>query len=357
MRIAFIRRAHASTGGAELYLERLLAALHAEGHDVHLFTEKWPETAEATVHLLPVRGGRSERPLLFAEACADTIQKSGPFDVVFSLERTFRQDIYRAGDGVHRVWIQQRAKYAPFWVRPFLDASAFHRMMIQLEGATFHEANTSRVIVNSAMVRAEILEHFLFPAERITLIRNGVDVDRFRNAVADRDRARSRFGLPADAYVLAFVGSGWERKGLKFALRAFSKFRDPKMRFIIAGKGRMKFPSGAVCPGPVREIEQVYAAADLFLFPPIYEPSANVCFEALASGIPVITTKYNGAGEILEPGITGHLISRPDAVDEMIDAIGYWKARGPVRIPLDTLPDLSMQRNVRETLEVVGSCR
>lgn len=352
MRIALVRRCHAATGGAELYTARLLAGLVAVGHEVHLFAEAWPELPSgAQLHTVPVEGNRAERPRRFAEAVLRKIGETGPFNVVFSLERTLKQDIYRAGDGVHRVWLRERAKYAPFWKRPFDGAGGFHRTMKELEAATFDPANTGRVIVNSNMVRGEIVECFGFPNERIHLVRNGVEVARFREAARLREAARHRFSLPPDAYVLAFVGSGWERKGLRFAVDAFRKWGGRNSRFLIAGKGKARFPEGVMPVGAVQEVEQVYAAADLFLFPPIYEPSANVCIEALASGLPVITTRSNGAAEILEPGVTGHVISRPDAIEEMVAAIRYWNQRA--RLSPEVLPDLSMERNIRETLELL----
>ena len=218
MNIALIRRQFAATGGAELYLQRLLQELVSGGHEPHLFAEAWnSQLNHVSFHAVSSGGGRSQGPMRFAESVAGEISKHS-FDVVFSLERTLRQDVYRAGDGVHRIWLQQRRRFAPWWKRPFIGVGAFHRNMLQLEAQTFHPANTRRIIVNSEMVRREILENFSFPAERIHLVRNGVDVARCRSG--NRASTRTRFGVRDDEFLLLFAGSGWERKGLAFVLAA-----------------------------------------------------------------------------------------------------------------------------------------
>ena len=99
-------------------------------------------------------------------------------------------------------------------------------------------------------------------------------------------------------------------------------------------------------------VEDAYAAADLFVFPPIYEPSANVCFEALAAGLPVVTSACNGAAEIIEPDINGTVVQNPSDIRALIEATRFWKAR-PAARPVTVKTDLSIERNVRETLAVL----
>jgi UDP-glucose:(heptosyl)LPS alpha-1,3-glucosyltransferase len=99
-------------------------------------------------------------------------------------------------------------------------------------------------------------------------------------------------------------------------------------------------------------VEHAYAAADLFTFVPIYEPSANVCFEALAAGLPVVTSSQNGAGEVLRGGQTGSIITSPADIPAIVRAIQFWKNRPPARLTgLDF--DLSMERNVAQTISIL----
>ena len=107
--------------------------------------------------------------------------------------------------------------------------------------------------------------------------------------------------------------------------------------------------------GPVRDLENFYAAADLFVLLPIYEPSANVCIEAMSAGLPVITTRYNGASEVMNPGHDGSIVGNPADAREVADAIAHWHSRWqqmrPARLPAPE--GLDLDRNVNETIAVL----
>ena len=352
MKWAIVRRRVTAMGGAELYVRRLIAELVRLQHSVVLVTDTPVDIlGVASVHVIPLNGARANQAAQFDKQ-ARSILASLEADCVFSLERNGRQDVYRAGDGVHRIWLQQRRRFAPWWKKPFIGCGAFHRNMLALEAQTFNPANTRRIIVNSEMVRREILENFSFPAERIHLVRNGVDVARCRSG--NRASTRARFGVRDDEFLLLFAGSGWERKGLAFVLAALRKLGSPRIKLLVAGKGKRPCcaPANAIFAGPMPNLEDAYAAADLFVFPPIYEPSANVCFEALAAGLPVVTSACNGAAEIIEPDINGTVLQNPADIGALVEAIRYWQAR-PTARPVPLKADLSIERNVRETLAVL----
>lgn len=353
MNIALLRRQFASVGGAELYLQRLLAALDGAGHEVHLYAEKWQGSPQGVrLHQVPVRGGRALRPLVYARQ-AEAMLAEARHDVVLSLERTLRQDVYRAGDGVHAVWLEQRRRFASWWRRPFVGMGAFHANMRALEARTFDPASTRHIIVNSEMVGREITARFPFPAGRIHLVRNGVDVARFQRG--DRATARARFGFQPEDHVLLFVGSGWERKGLPFLLRLMRHWREaqPRVKLLVAGRGRLPGgpPPNVVLAGPMQDVEQAYAAADLMTFLPIYEPCANAVAEGLAAGLPVITSRCNGAGELIDPGVNGEVLEDPSDLAALEKAVLTWMAR-PQR-PVPVSKPLDLETNVRETLRIL----
>jgi len=359
MKLALIRRQYSATGGAELYLQRLLCSLAERNHELHLFTELWETLPPGvTLHPIEISASRAARGVRFAEAVQSELTRER-FDCVFSLERTLKQDVYRAGDGVHRVWLERRRQFAPWWKKPFVGIGAFHRNMRTLEARTFDPQNTRRVIVNSEMVRREILEHFQFPAERIHLVRNGVDVARFQNG--RRAETRARFGVKDDEFLWLFAGSGWERKGLKFVLQAFEQLSarhcrhcpPPKIKLLVAGKGRKPpfVPNGVIFSEQAGDLEHFYAAADLFVFPPVYEPSANVVFEALAAGLPVITSANNGAAEIIQEKVTGSVVKEFWRPECLAAAAQRWMER-PRRVQANAA-EFSLERNVSETLAVL----
>jgi UDP-glucose:(heptosyl)LPS alpha-1,3-glucosyltransferase len=352
MKLALIRRQFAATGGAELYLQRLLAALAVRGHELHLFAEKWEGApADVTLHRVESSGTRATRNLRFARAVKEKLSGE-KFDCVFSLERTLQQDVYRAGDGIHRVWLEKRKQFSPWWKNIF-GPGAFHKNLLTLEAQTFDPKNTRRVIVNSEMVRNEILENFSFPAERIHLVRNGVDTARFQGG--DRAATRKQLRVAENEFLFLFVGSGWERKGLKYAFAAFEllKPKFPQIKFAVIGKDRAptSAPPGVIFLDSTRKLEHFYAAADLFLFPPVYEPSANVVVEALAAGLPVVTSANNGAGEIISENVTGNVVREFWKPENLAAAAEPWISQ-PRRVKVD-LPSLSLERNVSETLAVL----
>lgn len=389
MKLALIRRQFSATGGAELYLQRLMAALIAGGHEVHLFAEYWQcIPGKAALHRVEASGSRAERPVRFAQAVRDALA-SLRFDCVFSLERTLQQDVYRAGDGLHRVWLERRRQFAPWWKRSFIGRGAFHRNMMELEAQTFDPANTRRIIVNSEMVRREILQHFRFPEERIHLVRNGVDVKRFQSG--KRAETRARFGIKDDDFLLLFVGSGWERKGLRHVVGALAALelslitktmaevlrqtvetakhvmsgtpgavpmelpvRYKRVKLLVAGKGRSLDSVGAnvIFAGSMPDVENAYAASDLFVFPPVYEPSSNVVLEALAAGVPVITSIHNGASEFIEEQCNGSVIDDPSDAEALLDEILFWMTHRPCQTDVSDY-DLSLERNVMQTVEVL----
>lgn len=353
MRLALIRRQFSATGGAELYLQRLLAALVATGHEVHLYAEAWQEQSQGvTFHAVKAGGSRAKRAWRFAEAVKKLL-KTEPFDSVLSLERTLQQDVYRAGDGLHRVWLERRRQFAPWWKKPFIGRSSFHRKMMALEAQTFDPVHTRRIIVNSQMVSREIERHFpAFPQDRIHLVRNGVEVSRFQKA--DRKASRARFGLHAEDFVLAFVGSGWERKGLPWLLHYMDLHRDDtNLKLLVTTRDHISIPlpPNVVLTGPLTDVETVYAAADLLTFLPIYEPCSNVVSEALASGLPVITTVMNGAAEWIEPGMNGHVIDDPRDSDTLERLIQHWRLNRPHSVC--TREPLDLDTNVQSTIAVL----
>lgn len=352
MKLALIRRRFSEVGGAELYAQRLLHGLAQAGHVVSLFTESWDNPPESvTVRLIPNKAPRARRLATFATAVKAALARES-FDCVFSLERTACQDVYRAGDGVHRVWLQRRREFAPWFRKPWVGWGAFHRTMLALEAETFSPRNTRCVIANSEMVKNEILYHFNFPAEQIHVVRNGIDLQRFK--AGDRAATRARFGVREDEFLLLFVGSGWERKGLSFLLKAARALAREQVKLLVVGKGRKPAwtPPNVIFAGSMSNVEHAYAAADLFTFLPIYEPSANVCFEALAAGLPVLTSRYNGAGEILEEGCTGTVLPSPADVPAIVQAIRFWRARPAARLSGQKF-DLGMDQNVAQTIAII----
>ena len=357
MKIGLVRRGYARTGGAEIYLRRFAEAAVAAGHECVLFSEQWPRGAWpfAQVHLA------TDSPQKFADALAAR-RVHAECDFLFSLERLRTCDAYRAGDGVHAAWLERRARFEPSW-KPWLRRfSAKHRETLELEKRLFGPDGARLVIANSHLVKSEIERHFGYPAERIHVVHNGVPP--FDPPAEARGQTRRELGLGEDDFGVLFAGSGWERKGLRFAIEAMKAARLPKATLLVAGRGRARgLPRSERVRflGPVKDMSRYLAAADAFLLPTLYDPFSNACLEALAAGLPVITTAHNGFAEIIEPGVEGEVVAQPDDIAALAGALERWSdraRRAAIRPRLLALgARFGIAENVRETLAIIEAAR
>ena len=350
MKIGLVRRGHSSTGGAEAYLIRLAYALQSLGHIPALVTTAdWPDSRWPSNQILRL-GGRTPEEF----AAAFRAAKTG-CDIHLSLERVPGCEVYRAGDGVHAAWLARRAAFEPFWKRATRWVNRKHNELLKLERQVFDPANTRAIIANSNLVRAEILAHSGFPADKIHVVYNGLSSPTMP---ADRADSRARFGLDAGELCVLFVGSGWERKGLRTAIRAVEKMENATL--LVAGRGPADaFRSArAKFVGPTDDLAGLFGAGDLFVLPTYYDPFSNACLEALAAGLPVITTPANGFSEIIEPGIHGAIIPEGDAF-ALAEEMEKWRdpqvreASRPLR--LARAAEFSIGRNARETVRILES--
>jgi UDP-glucose:(heptosyl)LPS alpha-1,3-glucosyltransferase len=353
--IGFVRRGYSASGGAESYLQRLAQGIVARGHEVHLFTTiDWPEKEWSFGEITRLRW---TSPIGFANEL-EKLRSQVRCDVLMSLERVWSCDVYRAGDGVHRGWLDRRKKFENPLQKIFRWVNRKHEGLLRLERSLFEERKAERVIVNSQMVKDEIFDLYCYRPDKIDVVPNGVPIDQFRFDPERREKSRTDLELQEDELAILFVGSGWERKGLRFAIEAAESFENPKMRLFVVGRDiQDRYKSTCVrFLGEVADLRPVYGAADIFILPTIYDPFSNACLEALSAGLPVITTRANGFSEIMEDRIHGSIIDRADNVADLRRALETWSdatrrlAARPTILKRASQFDIS--RNVEKTLEI-----
>jgi len=354
MKIGLVRRGFSRTGGAESYLKRLGRTLSDSGHQARLYsTEDWP-AAEwpygPLVHL------SASRPLQFAAAVQDARQ---PDEILFSLDRIMQCDCYRAGDGVHKLWLERRMAHEPGWRAFFRFANRKHAQLRELEQRLFAKGGARHVIANSRMVQKEIIAQFAYPEDKITVIYNGVPDAQYKRQPHSRDEVRREWGLRENDVGLLFAGSGWDRKGLKYAVQAVERISRRNLRLLVAGTGKKQtYRSNKVrFLGAVDDMQSVFLAADTFILPTVYDPFSNACLEALSLGLPVITTATNGFAEIMVPGIHGEVIDRAENIPALQRAIEKWldpARRDSARERcVELARGYTIERNVEQTLNVL----
>jgi UDP-glucose:(heptosyl)LPS alpha-1,3-glucosyltransferase len=192
----------------------------------------------------------------------------------------------------------------------------------------------------------------------VHVIHNGVPVLAAERGAREKVRAELGFG-PADFLVL-FAGSGWDRKGLRHAIAAVNGLKIPAT-LLVAGRGEQGgLPASSrvkvLGPLPADRMRATFAAADVFVLPTLYDPFSNASIEALAAGLPVITTTANGFAEILERGVEGDVVE-PGDLTALKSAIESWadpKRREGIRARLiEKAGQHSVEQNLARTIEVI----
>jgi len=331
LKLALIRQRYTDFGGAELYVSRLAELLVERGHQVHVIAREWKAEPQEGLffHAVTAGGPTFVRLKTFARAAARIVQEEN-FDLVHSFERTDCQDVFRAGDGCHREWLERRAR-AGGPGRRWLDRiNPRHRAFLELEARLFSSPRLKTVIVNSKLGRDEIIRHYGLPPDRFRVIYNGLDRTRFHPGLRAgfREEVRAELQLEPGEPVALFVGSGFARKGLAELIRALPQ---TTVKLLVAGKDkiepyrnlarRLGLADRVLFLGPRADVDRLYGAADLFVLPSCYDPFANACLEALAAGLPVVTTVETGAAEVVQEGLNGYGLSFPVRPDELAEKI------------------------------------
>lgn len=314
--VAFIRQRYAQDGGAEHFVSRALAALRSRDVSLTLVTREWRggEGFEV-ITCNPFYLGRLWRDWSFARAVCRELGKR-PFDLVQSHERIACCDIYRAGDGVHREWLKQLARVRGPLGRLGLALNPYHGYTKWAEKKLFTDARLKAVICNSKMVRDEVRKYFHLTDDKLPVIYSGVDTSLYHPGLKKhRAEIRARYAIPEDATLFLFVGSGFERKGMAALLQAMAGLPENAFLLVVGrDKHAQRFQRSAralglsrrvVFAGTQADAAPYYGAADALVLLTLYDPFPNVALEAMASGLPVVTSLKCGAAELIENGTNG----------------------------------------------------
>jgi UDP-glucose:(heptosyl)LPS alpha-1,3-glucosyltransferase len=324
MEIGIVRQRYTPYGGAERFIADALAALSGEGVALTLYTRRWPgrDGVFRPVVCDPFYVGNVWRDWSFARAVRASWAAHRP-DLVQSHERIAGCDVFRAGDGVHRVWLEERRRAMPAWRRVALAANPYHAYTLRAEARMFAHPALRAVVCNSRMVLDQVSSHYGVAREKLHLVYNAVDSERFSPALrAERGAVRARLGIAADAPLFLIVGSGYERKGVAQAIAALARL-DATAALVVVGREKRRAQYEALAAhhgvvsrvtfaGAVDDVRPFYGAADAFVLPTLYDPLPNACLEAMAAGLPIVTSRQCGAAELVTPNDAGSVV---DALD------------------------------------------
>jgi UDP-glucose:(heptosyl)LPS alpha-1,3-glucosyltransferase len=192
--------------------------------------------------------------------------------------------------------------------------------------------NSGSVVAVSAMTRDDLMHWHGLPADRITVIHNGADVDSFPPPDPER-RRQLRQGAGLDGrIVLLFAAHNFALKGLGSVLRALKRLDRREFHLLVAGRGnrdrysrlaeQLGIADRVTFTGFVPDIRDSYAVADAFVQPTFYDPCSLAILEAAATGLAVVTSRFNGASELFRDGQSASVVADPEDEVEVARHIG-----------------------------------
>lgn len=313
-------------GGAERWTWDFAEQLLDRGHEVHVVAcDFGPEVDGISVHPHPIRGGRTR--LHFAAEAEEQL-RSMELDVIHDMGAGWYCDLFTSHDGSRLAQWEHKLRALPRWQRPLkrllIRRAPRYRQFRALYSRQLAEPGPLILALSTAIAEDYRRLHGV-RAERIRVVHNGVDVHKFSPdyRALYRDEFRSRMGLSDQETAFLFVGHDTFRKGLATAIRAVGRLlaEAQPVRLIVVGGWRLKpyrrlarqchAAESIRFTGAVENPIPYYAAADAFVLPTFYDPCSLSVLEAMASGLPSITTRSNGAAELLSEGRSGLLLSDP----------------------------------------------
>lgn len=329
-------------GGCETYIADLARRLARDGHRVHLYAAAWDAAAlpPAThYHRIEMsRGPRFLRPWRFAAACEKALA-AGRHDVSIGFDKTWGQDVLYPQGGLHVATRRHNSlKYRSRLVRATAALGKWFDLAdwsySRLERKQYIGPRRPLVVVNSEMVRGHFERFLGVPPETMRVLPSAIDPLRF--AADDRPKRRAaerdRWGVPPGTPVGLFVAMNYRLKGLTPLLRAVAKVPwDRPFRLVVIGHrkyteyadlaARLGVADRVTFLGHRADPKDAYFGADFLVHPTFYDPCSLVVLEALACGLPVVTTRYNGAAELLSEK-TGVVVDDPHDAAELAAAVG-----------------------------------
>ncbi|HXR25840.1 MAG TPA: glycosyltransferase family 4 protein [Candidatus Binataceae bacterium] len=325
MRIALLsRRFDPSGGGTERDLIITADYLERAGHRVVIYAAEVRGAGDGrAIRLVPTPPlGRALRLWRFAYL-APAIARRDDADLIVSFARSVGAEVMRSGGGAHVSYLRAARKWRGALAARAMHLSPYQRVQMHIEERGFRSSRLKLAIAISNVVHRDLVEQFKLPADKVPILYNGVDLERFRPRASDESRRRIRqaLGVPDSAPVVMFVGNGFARKGLPFMLEAWPRL-ESRPWLLVVGNDRARAGYGNRARtlnvgdrirflGPRNDVAELFHAADVLALPSIFEPFGNVVLEAMASGLKVVTSAASGVSELLPDELRAFTIENP----------------------------------------------
>ncbi|MCP4265328.1 MAG: glycosyltransferase family 4 protein [Candidatus Brocadiaceae bacterium] len=317
-------------GGGEAYLANFADQLSERGHEVHIFANKWESNNHKLhFHTIPaIRYPKLLKDISFAINSYFNMSKHD-YDIVHVVGRIMGMNVFNPHCGVEMAWLKQEllSIRSPFYIlskllNPFFCFREIY--LLWLDKKQYTSKKVSRIIAISDMIKNDIISYHNVDPQHIDVIYNGVDIQRFNpgNKKIFRKVVRKELSIDEELVIL-YVSNNFRLKGLYTLIKSLSQLKKSHKDFkaLIIGRGKVaqyrKLAKKLNCLdnliflGHVNEIEKYYAASDICAHPTFYDSCSLVVTESLASGLPVITTIFDGASGVIEDGKEGFVMKDP----------------------------------------------
>ena len=335
----FIRANKTKFGGAERYLSRLTEALKKQNIDFKIVNSIFPKFLPSWLRVI----------LFNFQVC---LFKNDKF--YFSLDRITCPDIYRAGDGVHKVFLDIKKKS---------KLNLLHPIYLFLEKRCFKNAKC--IIANSLMVKEQIINCYDINPNKVKVVFSGIESKEIHYQKAF-EKLSKQYLINEDQFILLYVGSGFQRKGVKEFLKIISRLDKNNIMAFVIGKEKninyyqklakeLYLENKVVFTGPREDVDDFYAISDIFILPTYYDPFSNVVLEAMHFENVVFTTKQNGASEILDDYFIMDSPKDLSVVSRINDLIvNQAKLKQIKKDNRAKSKQFSIEKNLSETLKVIN---
>ena len=372
--LLIIFHADPARGGAERYTVDLARGLANLGHAVTLAASSFgkPIAGVEFVTLDAHGWSRLARYRRFLQSVRKLTDQH-PCDIVHAMLPVETCDLYHphagiAAEATESGHTKYRSQFAQASARLFNRLNRKRRFFAEVERAMIERAGGPHILCLSQYIREAARRHYPIDERRLPVLLNGVDLARFdpQENARIRVQVRSRLGLTREHVAALIIAQDFERKGLTEAIEAVAKVGDERLRLVVIGKPdpaayrrlaeRLGIAGRIIFAGSTDRPADFYQAADFFVLPTRHDPCSLVVLEALAMGLPVISTMCNGACEAMTHGTHGFILPDPgdipalaDAMRQLLDAPTRQRMQ---QACIDLRPQLSQAEHLRRIVEI-----
>ena len=329
-------------GGAETSSLQFMHHLMERGVEVHVFTRSRPSPAPGLYvhHIGGASMSRTRRSITFTHR-VERLLRSNSYDIIHAITPCRFADIYQPRGGTVAESVVRNLAILDFGAARLVKRCANRlnfkqRHTLALERALLSNADGPLVIAISDYVVRQLREHYDVPTERIHKIYNGIDPGPTTPGEWARHRAaiREEYHIADSHCLVLLIAHNFRLKGVQRWMEALALLVErgvTDVQSLVVGKGdsekwhrlaaRLGVAEHLAFTGPSERVRAFRHAADVLVHPTYYDPCSRVVLEAMVAGLPCVTTRWDGASEMIEDGKNGYILQDPRDTAALADRV------------------------------------